>query len=61
MLDTLSGKVRIIWLKLDDIYVRFGDKVYRQVVGIPMGTNCVPLIADFFSILLWIPVYDQTQ
>ena len=33
---------------LDNIYVRFGDKVYRQVVGIPMGTNCAPLIADLF-------------
>ena len=22
--------------------------MYRQVVGIPMGTNCSPLVADFF-------------
>ena len=28
--------------------VRFGDTLYRQVVGIPMGTNCAPLIADLF-------------
>ena len=33
---------------LDNIYVRFGNTVYRQVVGIPMGTNCAPLIADLF-------------
>ena len=33
---------------LDNIYVRFGNKVDRQVVGIPMGTNCAPLIADLF-------------
>ena len=33
---------------LDNIFVRFGDTVYRQVVGIPMGTNCAPLIADLF-------------
>ena len=33
---------------LDNIYVRFSDTVYRQVVGIPMGTNCAPLIADLF-------------
>ena len=25
-----------------------GTKLYRQVVGIPMGTNCAPLIADLF-------------
>ena len=33
---------------LDNIYVRFGNTVYRQIVGIPMGTNCAPLIADLF-------------
>ena len=27
---------------------QFGTKLYRQVVGIPMGTNCAPLVADFF-------------
>ena len=31
---------------LDNIFVRFGSKFYRQIVGIPMGTNCSPLIAD---------------
>ena len=30
---------------LDNIYIRFGSKLYRQNVGIPMGTNCVPLLA----------------
>ena len=24
------------------------DKLIRQVVGIPMGTNCAPLVADLF-------------
>ena len=33
---------------LDNIYIRFGSKLYRQVVGIPMGTNCAPLVADIF-------------
>ena len=37
---------------LDNIYIRFGTKLYRQIVGIPMGTNCAPLVADFFFILL---------
>ena len=26
----------------------FGTKLYRQIVGIPMGTSCAPLIADLF-------------
>ena len=33
---------------LDNIFIRFGTKLCRQIVGIPMGTNCVPLIADLF-------------
>ena len=36
--------------QLDNIYIRFGSKLYTQNVGIPMGTNCAPppLVADFF-------------
>ena len=33
---------------LDNIYIRFGTKLYRQIVGIPMGTNCARLVADLF-------------
>ena len=33
---------------LDNIYIRFGTKLYRQIVGIPMGTNCAPLVSDLF-------------
>ena len=33
---------------LDNIYIRFGTKLCRQIVGIPMGTNCAPLVADLF-------------
>ena len=33
---------------LDNIYFRFGTKLYRKIVGIPMGTHCAPLIADWF-------------
>ena len=31
---------------LDNIYIRVCTKLYRQSVGIPMGTNCAPLVAD---------------
>ena len=31
---------------LDNIFIRFGSKLYRQIVGIPMSTNCAPLVAD---------------
>ena len=33
---------------LNNIYVRFGHKLYRQLLSIPMGTNCAPLVADLF-------------
>ena len=26
----------------------FGGRLFRQVIGIPMGTNCAPLLADLF-------------
>ena len=41
------GHVRLC-ATLDNIYIRFGTKLYRQIVGIPMGTNCAPLVADLF-------------
>ena len=33
---------------MDYIYIRFGTKLNRQIVGIPMGTNSAPLVADLF-------------
>ena len=35
-------------LLLDNIFIQFGTKLYRQVVGIPMGTDCAALVADLF-------------
>ena len=31
---------------MDNIFIRFGSKLCRQIVGISMGTNCAPLVAD---------------
>ena len=33
---------------LDNIYIRFGTKLYRHIVGIPMGINCATLVPDLF-------------
>ena len=33
---------------LGNIFIRFWTKLYRQVVGIPIGTNYAPVIADLF-------------
>ena len=31
---------------IENIYVLFRNSVFRQVIGIPMGTNSAPLLAD---------------
>ena len=33
---------------VDNIYVRFGGQLFRLTIGIPMGTNCAPLLANLF-------------
>ena len=33
---------------IDNIFVFFGGRVFQQTVGIPMGTNCAPLLVDLF-------------
>ena len=33
---------------LDNIFIRFDTKLHRQIVGVPMGTYCAPLVADLF-------------
>ena len=33
---------------IDNIHVQFGGCLFRQIIGIPVGTNCAPLLADLF-------------
>ena len=33
---------------LDNIYISFGNKLRRQIIGILIGTNSAPLVADLF-------------
>ena len=37
-----------LYYLLDIILIRFGSKLYRQIVGIQMGTNCALLVAELF-------------
>ena len=32
----------------DNIFVVFAGKVFKQTVGIPIVTNCAPLLVDIF-------------
>ena len=40
-------------IKMLDIFILLDDRVFQQTIGIPMGTNCAPLLADFF-----LPAYE---
>ena len=40
--------INMLEFLVDNIFVVFGGNVFQQKVGIPMGTNCVPLLVDIF-------------
>ena len=39
---------KMIEFFIDYIFVQFGGRLFHQVIGIPVGTNCAPLLADHF-------------
>ena len=45
---TADNICKIIEFLIDNIFVHFGGLLFRHVIGIPMGTNCAPLLADLF-------------
>ena len=40
--------IKMLEFLVDNIFVVFSGKVFQQIVGIPMETNCAPLLADIF-------------
>ena len=53
--ETSAGKkydkiliCQIIDFLIDNIYVKIGNHLFRQCIGVPMGTNCAPLFANLF-------------
>ena len=45
---TASDICKMVEFLVDNIYVRFGGQLFRKMVGIPIVTNCAPLLADLF-------------
>lgn len=43
--DTLLEQIRFL---VDNIYIQVGNRTFRQTIGIPMGTDCAPLLANLF-------------
>ena len=33
---------------IDNIYVCIGNRVFRQLIGIPIGTDCAPLLGNLY-------------
>ena len=33
---------------MDNIYIKIGNYLFRKFIGIPIGTNCAPLLANLF-------------
>ena len=40
--------IKMMEFLVDNIFVEFGGQIFQQTIGIPMGTNCAPLLADLF-------------
>ena len=45
-IEDISFRLLRMYVTPYHIYIRFGNKLYRQIDGIPIGTNCAPLSAD---------------
>ena len=43
-----SDIIKMLTFLIDNIFIIFGGRVFKQTVGIAMGTNCAPLLADLF-------------
>jgi hypothetical protein len=43
-----SGLVQVLSYLVGIIFEVFGDQIFQESVGIPLGTNCAPLLADLF-------------
>ena len=41
---TADNICKIIEFLIDNIFVQFGGHLFRQAIGIPMGTDCAPLL-----------------
>ena len=40
--------IKMLDFLINNIFVEFGGFIFQQTIGIPMGTNCAPLLADLF-------------
>ena len=40
--------IEAVFFIIDNSYISFLDEIFRQIIGIPMGTNCAPHLANIY-------------
>ena len=47
---SISKSKLVEWTEylIDNVYIKVGNIVYRQTIGIAMGTDCAPQLANLF-------------
>ena len=47
---SIDGSKLLEWMEylINNVYIKVGNRVYRQTIGIPMGTDCAPQLANLF-------------
>ena len=54
LLLTHQEITKMLHFVLDNVFIQVGDCVFQQCIGISVGTNCTPLLADL------LPDYEST-
>jgi hypothetical protein len=49
-----SDIINMLEFLIDNIFVLFGGRVFEQKVGMLIGSNCAPLLADLFLYFLFV-------
>ena len=45
---TVDQTCNMVDFLADNIFVKFRECIFHQVIGIPIGTNCAPFLTDLF-------------
>ena len=44
----MNELINAVCFIIDNSYISFQDSIFRQIIGIPMGTNCAPHLANIY-------------
>lgn len=51
--------IEYICYLIDNIYISVNNKIFRQIIGIPMGTDCAPFLANLYLYALEFKFLDN--